>query len=101
RSVESVLALWAVAKTGAALVPIDPTYPADRIAHMVRDSGAALGITMNAELDDLPPMTGGGWIRMDDRGFTMDVAARSDRPITAADRRGPIRAANAAYVIYT
>ncbi|PPJ04991.1 non-ribosomal peptide synthetase [Nocardia cyriacigeorgica] len=101
RSVESVLALWAVAKTGAALVPIDPTYPADRIAHMVRDSGASLGITMNAELDDLPPMTGGGWIRMDDRGFTMDVAARSDRPITAADRRGPIRAGNAAYVIYT
>nr|WP_280485456.1 non-ribosomal peptide synthetase [Nocardia cyriacigeorgica] len=101
RSVESVLALWAVAKTGAALVPIDPTYPADRIAHMVRDSGASLGITMNAELDDLPPMTGGGWIRMDDRGFTMDVAARSDRPITAADLRGPIRAGNAAYVIYT
>ncbi|TLF82503.1 amino acid adenylation domain-containing protein [Nocardia cyriacigeorgica] len=101
RSVESVLALWAVAKTGAALVPIDPTYPADRIAHMVRDSGAALGITMNAELDELPPMTGGGWIRMDDRGFTMDVAGRSDRPITAADRRGPIRAGNAAYVIYT
>ncbi|WP_280234118.1 non-ribosomal peptide synthetase, partial [Nocardia cyriacigeorgica] len=101
RSVESVLALWAVAKTGAALVPIDPTYPADRIAHMVRDSGAALGITMNAELDALPPMTGGGWIRMDDPGFTTDVAGRSDAPITAAQRRGPIRAANAAYVIYT
>ncbi|NEW50308.1 amino acid adenylation domain-containing protein [Nocardia cyriacigeorgica] len=101
RSVESVLALWAVAKTGAALVPIDPTYPADRIAHMVRDSGAALGITMEAELGELPPMTGGGWIRMDDIGFTTDVAGRSVAPITAADRRGPIRAANAAYVIYT
>ncbi|RZL81756.1 MAG: hypothetical protein EOP32_13915 [Rhodococcus sp. (in: high G+C Gram-positive bacteria)] len=32
RSVESVVALWAVAKTGAAYVPIDPCHPVDRVA---------------------------------------------------------------------
>ncbi|MFD4470490.1 amino acid adenylation domain-containing protein, partial [Rhodococcus sp. NPDC058505] len=31
RSIESVLSIWAVAKTGAAFVPVDPTYPAERI----------------------------------------------------------------------
>ncbi|QIS01618.1 amino acid adenylation domain-containing protein [Nocardia brasiliensis] len=102
RSVESVLALWAVAKTGAALVPIDPTYPAERIAHMVADSQAHLGVTLTAELGALPPMAGGRpWLVLDDRDFTFDVASRSDRPIGFGERHGPIRSGNAAYVIYT
>ncbi|QIS09297.1 non-ribosomal peptide synthetase [Nocardia arthritidis] len=45
RSIESVLAVWAVAKSGAAFVPIDPTYPAERITQILTDSGATLGIT--------------------------------------------------------
>ncbi|MFG1794510.1 amino acid adenylation domain-containing protein [Nocardia sp. NPDC049149] len=102
RSVESVLALWAVAKTGAAIVSIDPTYPADRIAHMVTDSNAGLGITLTAEVGGLPPMAGGRkWLVLDDRAFTYDVAARPDRPISIGERFGPIRSTNAAYVSYT
>lgn len=31
RSLESVTATWAVAKTGGAFLPIDPHYPEDRI----------------------------------------------------------------------
>ena len=31
RSLASVLAVWAITKTGAAFVPIDPHYPTDRI----------------------------------------------------------------------
>ncbi|MFD6449837.1 non-ribosomal peptide synthase/polyketide synthase, partial [Nocardia sp. NPDC060220] len=54
RSADSVLAAWAVAKTGAAFVPVDPTYPADRIAHMVTDSGSPLGITVASVLGGLP-----------------------------------------------
>lgn len=57
RSVDSVVALWAVAKTGAGFVPVDPNYPADRVAHMVTDSGVALGLTVSAVRDRLP----GGW----------------------------------------
>nr|WP_281032636.1 non-ribosomal peptide synthetase [Nocardia araoensis] len=100
RSVESVLALWAVAKTGAALVPIDPTYPADRIAHMVADSGVALGVTLTAELDNLPVLPG-GWLALDDQDFTLDVAVRSGRPLRPGELRGRLHASNAAYVIYT
>ncbi|WP_407670482.1 non-ribosomal peptide synthase/polyketide synthase [Nocardia suismassiliense] len=102
RSVESLLALWAIAKTGAAIVPIDPTYPPERIAHMVADCGAALGVTLTAELGALPTLAGGRpWFVLDDRDFTFDVASRSDRPISLTERHGPIRSSNAAYVIYT
>ncbi|MBF6352943.1 AMP-binding protein, partial [Nocardia flavorosea] len=54
RSADSVLAEWAVTKSGAAFLPIDPTYPQDRIAHMLSDSGAPVGITMSSVRGDLP-----------------------------------------------
>ncbi|MBM4481422.1 AMP-binding protein [Rhodococcus hoagii] len=46
RSWEMVLCVWAVREDGAAFVPVDPTYPEDRIEHMVTDSAAALGIAV-------------------------------------------------------
>ena len=42
RSADLVVSLLAILKTGAAYLPLDPSYPADRIAFMVEDSGAAL-----------------------------------------------------------
>ncbi|WP_256922657.1 AMP-binding protein, partial [Rhodococcus rhodochrous] len=38
RSLESVMVLWAVAKSGATFVPVDPGYPAERVQFMVADS---------------------------------------------------------------
>ncbi|MGW6911272.1 amino acid adenylation domain-containing protein [Streptomyces sp. NPDC054940] len=45
RSVDLMVALWAVLKSGAAYVPIDTGYPADRIAYILADSGARLLIS--------------------------------------------------------
>ncbi|MFJ4823360.1 amino acid adenylation domain-containing protein [Streptomyces bacillaris] len=45
RTVEAVVALLAVAKTGAVYVPVDPGYPAERIAHMLTDAAPALVLT--------------------------------------------------------
>ncbi|TYK45817.1 non-ribosomal peptide synthetase [Actinomadura decatromicini] len=42
RSADLVVAVLAVLKAGAAYVPIDPDYPADRIAHMLKDAKPAL-----------------------------------------------------------
>ena len=39
RSIEMIVALYAVLKCGAAYVPLDPTYPAARLNHMVKDAG--------------------------------------------------------------
>ncbi|MGH3639310.1 MAG: amino acid adenylation domain-containing protein, partial [Mycobacterium sp.] len=39
RSVELVVALLAVAKSGASFLPLDPEYPPDRLAYMTSDAG--------------------------------------------------------------
>ncbi|MEU3700630.1 amino acid adenylation domain-containing protein, partial [Streptomyces griseoviridis] len=44
RGVDMVVAVVAVWRAGAAYVPLDPEYPAERLAFMAADSGAALVI---------------------------------------------------------
>ncbi|MFE1593318.1 amino acid adenylation domain-containing protein [Nocardia sp. NPDC058705] len=99
RSIESVLAVWAVAKTGAGFVPVDPNYPADRVAHMVTDSGAVLGLTVEAVHADLPLAV--QWLVLDNPEFAAQLAEYPVETITGAERTRPIRAEHPAYVIYT
>ncbi|PAF11625.1 hypothetical protein CHH61_26310, partial [Shouchella clausii] len=40
RSLELIVGMLAVSKTGAAYVPIEPDYPAQRISIMLEDSGS-------------------------------------------------------------
>jgi tyrocidine synthetase III len=42
RSVETIVTILAILKSGAAYLPIDPSYPQERIDYMLRDSGAVL-----------------------------------------------------------
>ncbi|KAJ1909201.1 hypothetical protein IWQ60_011298, partial [Tieghemiomyces parasiticus] len=42
KSIEFVIALFAVLKSGAAYVPIDPEYPEERIRYIIEDSRATL-----------------------------------------------------------
>ena len=101
RSVESVVAVWAVAKAGAAFLPVDPNYPVDRIEHMLADSGAVVGVTLGAHRCGC----GCGWRC---RGWcsTMldvvaDLAFASPAPVLDAERSGVSRLDDAAYLIYT
>jgi amino acid adenylation domain-containing protein/thioester reductase-like protein len=45
RSLDLIVTVLAVMKAGAAYVPLDPSYPADRIAHVARDAGAGWILT--------------------------------------------------------
>ena len=47
--------LFGVNKAGAAFIPCDPQYPADRINHIISDSGASFIITTADHLADYPP----------------------------------------------
>ncbi|WP_233225362.1 non-ribosomal peptide synthase/polyketide synthase [Nocardia sp. MDA0666] len=93
RSVDLVIAMFAVAKAGGAYVPIDPDHPADRIAHIVETarpvcvlgSGAVPGIP-----DDIVVVDPG-----------TDLPDHPGAPITAADRVAPLRPSNTAYVVFT
>ena len=54
RSVETVVALLAVLKTGASYVPLDRGYPAERIKLMFTDAALSGVITVSALQDRLP-----------------------------------------------
>jgi len=93
RSLDMVVALLGVLKAGAAYVPLDPTYPADRLAFMVEDSGLKVLLTQ----ESLLPLWSGPPAQL--------VALDRDRSaITAEPAEDPavaLRPDNLAYVIYT
>ncbi len=95
RSIESVLAVWAVVRSGATFVPVDPNYPADRVAHMLADSGATIGLTRRVDAVLLPDTV--EWLDIDDPVLHRHPGGRID----PSERRGPVRTSNCAYIIYT
>ncbi len=99
RSIESVLAIWAVAKTGAAYVPVDPTLPPERSAYLVTDSGAVLGLTDSTHRSRFG--TEICWLEIDDPQHRERIAARPAHPISYVDRVGTPTEQHPAYVIYT
>ncbi|MFT3900822.1 MAG: amino acid adenylation domain-containing protein [Gordonia sp. (in: high G+C Gram-positive bacteria)] len=96
RSIDSVVAIWGVIKTGAAYLSIDPAYPDDRIAYMLADSAVRFGITKPDTRERLGE-SAAQWVNLDE----LAAEASSGAPIAAAERNGPVRLANLAYVIYT
>ncbi|PPJ36326.1 non-ribosomal peptide synthetase, partial [Nocardia nova] len=99
RSAESALIWWAIVKTGAAYVPVDPAYPAHRITQIVTDSGAALGITVTTARPGLPETV--DWITVDTPDTTAHIDAQPADPIDDTDRLRPLHPTNIAYVVFT
>ncbi|RVW09066.1 non-ribosomal peptide synthetase [Prescottella agglutinans] len=99
RSLDFVEAVWAVAKTGAAFVPVDPTYPQERIEHMLDDSGARVGLTVHRWREGLSDKA--SWRELDSDECGTELAGIAPRPIDDADRTASLRIDNPAYLIYT
>jgi amino acid adenylation domain-containing protein len=87
--VACILAVW---KLGAAYVPIDINYPADRIRTLITDAEARLVLTDNAIASLSPETT--GLIHLDQH--TTEIAAQS-----ATNLALPFAPESLAYVIYT
>ncbi|MFD3461306.1 amino acid adenylation domain-containing protein [Nocardia fluminea] len=102
RSLESVLAVRAIAAAGACLTPIDVGDPDERVARIIAGSGAVLGLTTRAAR---PGGTGDSsgvtWLMLDDAETLARVADQSSEPVTGADRRGRLTPAHPAYLIHT
>ncbi|MER7771803.1 amino acid adenylation domain-containing protein [Kitasatospora sp. NPDC096140] len=101
RSVELVTALLAVVKSGATFLPIDPDYPADRIAYMLDDARPALLITTRDTVPALPRAEATPRLLLDDAEATTAPEAAPGRDATRADRPRPLAPDSPAYVIYT
>jgi len=93
RSADIAVALLGILKAGAAYVPLDPAYPADRLRFMLEDSRAGLVLTHAAVAGALP-RTGALVVLMDAQREAID-ACPAVRPQTV------VESGDAAYIIYT
>jgi len=57
-SVDMVVGLLGILKAGGAYLPLDPSYPARRLAFMLEDTQATLLLTQSHLVDELPPFAG-------------------------------------------
>ncbi len=90
RSIEMVVAILAVLKSGAAYVPLDSSYPAERLMYMVKDAGVQL-ILMQSSLSNK--------LNLGDISLAM-----IDKPYEEYLSEFPVLSAtldNTAYIIYT
>ncbi|MGW0183903.1 condensation domain-containing protein, partial [Nocardia sp. NPDC003345] len=94
RSVDLIVAMYAVAKSGGAYVPVDPDQPAERTGYILETAAPVCVLTNNEAgfETDLAPV-----ITLDD----LDLSALDASPVTDAQRRAPLRPAHTAYVIFT
>lgn len=83
-SVEFIVAMFAVLKSGAAYMPIDPALPEERIEYLTTDAG--------------PRMVLGA---LEFQAAEEEAAVLADTAVVDTDRLRPLRPENVAYVIYT
>ncbi|MER7751515.1 amino acid adenylation domain-containing protein [Kitasatospora sp. NPDC097643] len=101
RSVDLVVAALAVLKSGAAYLPIDPSYPADRIGAMAKDARPVLTVTLAGVAATVPDLDAGRLLLLDDPA-TRELVDRQDAAdLRPAELAAPVRPEHAAYVIYT
>ncbi|WP_342551889.1 non-ribosomal peptide synthase/polyketide synthase [Paenibacillus sp. FSL R7-0652] len=90
RSLEMIVGIMGVLKAGGAYLPLDPTYPQERITYMLEDSGTALILTQRHVADRV--------------AFQGDMLYLEDQKIYSGpgdDLAGVSSPQNLAYVIYT
>jgi amino acid adenylation domain-containing protein/thioester reductase-like protein len=93
RSLEMVVVLLAVLKAGGAYIPLDPSYPTERIAFMLEDSALPITIVKQAQLENLP-QNSVRVIVLEQEWETIDLYS-TENPVST------VTADNAAYTIYT
>src|SRR6185312_14291283 len=95
RTPEMVVALLAVLRAGGFYLPLDPAYPAERLAYMLEDSGCDLVLTVEAAAAALP-QAGVRLLRLDEPLDTdPGDATREPRVLPG------VLPNNLAYLIYT
>ncbi|HZO76370.1 MAG TPA: amino acid adenylation domain-containing protein [Ktedonobacteraceae bacterium] len=93
RSLEMLIALLGILKAGGAYLPLDPSYPAERLAFMLEDAGVAVLVTHHALVAQLPSHHA--------RVVRVDADRDQFVNLSQANLTTSVTSAHLAYVIYT
>ncbi|MBC7878685.1 MAG: amino acid adenylation domain-containing protein [Anaerolineales bacterium] len=92
RSIEMLIGLLGVLKAGGAYLPLDPSFPSDRLAFMIEDSGASIILTQTSLLADMP----------ENKAQVLCLDALDQSPSTKRKRKSySAKPDDLAYIIYT
>ncbi|WP_438498510.1 non-ribosomal peptide synthetase, partial [Paenibacillus sp. IHBB 3054] len=95
RSLEMIVGMLGILKAGGAYLPIDPTYPAERIAYTLADSGTQWLVTTRAAELRTPALPFAGC-----RVYAGETALETE-PVQAENPLQATKPNDLAYVIYT
>lgn len=93
RSVKMMVGLLAILKSGGAYLPLDPSYPQNRLAFMLEDSQASLLVSQRELVGHFPSYH--GETVLVDTDWEQIMAEETANPVVH------LRAEDLAYVIYT
>jgi len=97
RSIDMVAGLLGILKTGAAWVPLDPSYPPQRLGFMLEDSEAAIVVAQRKCAGKIPAHSARAvWL---DSGWNEILGEQTDSPSLARLTSG--QPDDTAYVLYT
>jgi amino acid adenylation domain-containing protein len=98
RSEDLIIVLLAVLKAGGAYLPLDPTYPDERLAHIIDDAGPVL-VIRSSQVPCLSDAVADYLI--DDPDLQADIRGEATGDLTDAERLAPLYISHLMYVIYT
>ena len=93
RSLEMVVSLLAILKSGAAYLPLDPTYPVERLIYMINDACPILTLSQKRFANLLQDI--------DHKTLCLDTEWNNKVEVAKTESPCPVKAENLAYVIYT
>ncbi|MGB0866262.1 MAG: condensation domain-containing protein, partial [Granulosicoccaceae bacterium] len=97
RSANMLVALLGILRSGSAYLPMDPSYPAERVRYILEDAKAPVLITEQVLANELP--TSGAQVLRLDTDWPEILAAAASGVTLDADRQAQMH--HLAYVIYT
>ncbi|MEJ1930816.1 amino acid adenylation domain-containing protein, partial [Nostoc sp. NIES-2111] len=93
RSLEMIVGILGILKAGCAYLPLDPSYPSERIAYMMADAGVLLLLSQDKLLAKIPAYTG--------KTICLDTHWQHIAQESQANCHSQVKADNLAYIIYT